>query len=258
MTQQARPYVWQMCKEAVECLGGKASYREIKDYIHKKYTDVNDNTITSQIIVCTVNHKSRVHYPENSKPRVCDSQYDFLYSTGRGQVVLYDPEKHGLWAIVEKNGKLSVEQVGLEETEEEIDREALPAAIFSLESHLRDFLSKNLETIEMGLRLFEDENGRDGVEYPTEVGPIDILAIDSKENFVVFELKVSRGADKACGQLLRYMGWVRRNLAKGKEVRGVILAEHIDDKLKYAASECSNVRLLEYRISFNINKVDLE
>ncbi|MCD6399578.1 DUF91 domain-containing protein, partial [candidate division WOR-3 bacterium] len=86
MTQQTKPYVWQMCKEAVESLGGKASYREIKNYIHKKYSGVNDNTITCQIIVCTVNHPSRVHYPENKKPRLCDSQYDFLYSIGRGQV----------------------------------------------------------------------------------------------------------------------------------------------------------------------------
>jgi hypothetical protein len=28
-----KPYVWQMVKEAVENLGGKATYSEIKDYI---------------------------------------------------------------------------------------------------------------------------------------------------------------------------------------------------------------------------------
>ena len=77
-----KPYVWQMIKEAVESLGGKATYSEIKDYIWEKYGKVNESTINCQIIVCTVNHPSRIHYPENKKPRVANSRYDFLFSTG--------------------------------------------------------------------------------------------------------------------------------------------------------------------------------
>jgi hypothetical protein len=40
-----KPYVWQMIKEAVECLGGKATYSEIKDFIRNKYGEVNESTI---------------------------------------------------------------------------------------------------------------------------------------------------------------------------------------------------------------------
>jgi len=44
-------------------------------------------------------------------------------------------------------------------------------------------------------------------------------------NFVVFELKLSRGADKAMGQISRYMGGVTQNFAKDKDVKGVIVAK---------------------------------
>jgi hypothetical protein len=81
-----------MIKEAVENLGGMATYSEIKDYIRNKYGEVNESTINCQIIVCTVNHPSRIHYPENKKPRIANSRYDFLFSTGykyrRGEVEL--------------------------------------------------------------------------------------------------------------------------------------------------------------------------
>ena len=85
-----KPYVWQMIKEVVENLGGKATYTEIKDYIRNKYGEMNERTINCQIIVCTVNHPSRIHYPENKKPRIANARYDFLFSTGykyrRGEV----------------------------------------------------------------------------------------------------------------------------------------------------------------------------
>ncbi len=58
-------FVWQMIKESVDSLGGNATYSQIKEYIRKKYGDVNESTITAQTVVCTVNHTSRIHYPEN-------------------------------------------------------------------------------------------------------------------------------------------------------------------------------------------------
>jgi hypothetical protein len=87
-----KPYVWQMIKEAMDNIGDKASYSDIRKYIHSKYGEVNDSTITCQIIVCTVNHPSRIHYPENSKSRTSNTKYDFLYTTGRGQVERYNPK----------------------------------------------------------------------------------------------------------------------------------------------------------------------
>jgi hypothetical protein len=62
---------------------------------------------------------------------------------------------------------------------------------FALEYQLRDFLAANIGTIPVNghrLRLFVDATGRDGVEFPTAVGPIDILATDDNGALFVFEL----------------------------------------------------------------------
>jgi hypothetical protein len=93
-----RPYVWQMIKEAVENLNGQVSYSDIKEYIKGKWTDVNQDTITAQIIVLSVNHDSRIHYPENHKPRLTNSNspYDLLFNIDRGTVEKYDINKHGI------------------------------------------------------------------------------------------------------------------------------------------------------------------
>jgi len=255
-----KPYVWQMIKEAIESLGGRATYSEIKEYIWKKYGEVNEGTITAQIAVCTVNHPSRIHYPENKKPRVANSKYDFLFTTGRGKVEIYNPEEHGIWEIrSDEYGKLVVNQADLEETPEsaEVEKELL----FPVESHLRDFIAQNIGNISVNnhtLNLFVDETGRDGIEYQTDVGPIDILALDEDEDFVVFELKLSRGADRAMGQLARYMGWIKRNLSKDKKVKGVIVAKNVDEKLKYAASIIPDINLFEYELNFKIREVGID
>lgn len=131
-------------------------------------------------------------------------------------------------------------------------------AVFAMEGHLRDFIIKNLHRISIGgtsLRLFTDAQGRDGREYPTGVGPIDILAIDTVGNFFVFELKLDRGADRALGQLARYMGWIKVNLASGRDVRGVIVARSMDEKLQYAAVALPGVALVEYEIAFTLRDV---
>ena len=96
-----RPYVWQMIKEAVENLNAQVSYSEIKEYINSKWTDVNQDTITAQIIILSVNHDSRIHYPENYKPRLTNSNspYDLLFNIDRGKVEKYDINKHGIWEI---------------------------------------------------------------------------------------------------------------------------------------------------------------
>lgn len=108
----ANPFVWQMVKEAVVNLGGKVSNSDIKKYIKSKYGNVNETTINCTILTCSVNKDSRINWPENSKPRLATSQYDFLYNTGRGQVELYDAAKHGSWEIRRRDdGKLKVCEV---------------------------------------------------------------------------------------------------------------------------------------------------
>jgi endonuclease len=66
---------------------------------------------------------------------------------------------------------------------------------------------------------------------------------------------VSRGYDRVVGQLLRYMGWVEQNMEPTKPVRGIIVAKEITADLKLASSRLSDVRLVEYEISFKLNLI---
>lgn len=128
-------------------------------------------------------------------------------------------------------------------------------AYFALEYQLRDFLAQNLGRIDVKgkkLRLYIDSTGRNGVEFPTAVGNIDILAVDDLGAFYVFELKRARSPDHAIGQLSRYMGWVHQTIGKDHEVNGVIVAKEIGDSLRYAVSVVPNVSLFEYEIEFHL------
>jgi len=102
-------------------------------------------------------------------------------------------------------------------------------------------------------KIIYEDGERRGKEYPTAVGPIDILTVDENGDFYIFETKLSKGMDRALGQLLRYMGWIKVNLAKDKNVYGIIVANKMDEKIKYAVEVTPNVSLCEYEMKFDIN-----
>jgi hypothetical protein len=93
---------------------------------------------------------------------------------------------------------------------------------------------------------------REGVEYPTAIGPIDILGVDANGDFYVFELKRARAPDRAVGQLARYMGWVKHTIGRGNRVYGVVVARSIDERLRYAATVIPDVMLMEYQVRFKL------
>lgn len=134
--------------------------------------------------------------------------------------------------------------------EPDVDEAASASFEFALEAHLRDFLAKNLEEIEPGLRLCQND-GHSGVEFVIDGGRIDLLAVDAAERFVVIELKLSQGRNKALGQLLYYMGWIDRHLGKAP-CRGIIIASDIAEELAIAVSRVSGVSLFRYKMNFSI------
>ncbi len=123
------------------------------------------------------------------------------------------------------------------------------------EKAVEDYLENHLEVIgsKIGAKL-----KLVGRQYSTTVGPIDLLAIDTKNrDYVVIELKKGRSADKVYGQCSRYMGWVRKNLApEGAKVHGVIVARQIDDKLKAARdAHDTRVHLIEFEMKIGATAV---
>jgi hypothetical protein len=253
MNTQQRPPVWKMVKEAVEALGGTTTNIAVRDWILKKYPGTNPTTIACQITVSTVNHLSRIHYSENQKPRMAGAQYDFLYRPSSGALEWYDPAQHGQWEIAElEDGKLVVREITNQPDPVESGDKGNS---FAAEHHLRDYLAKNLHIIEDGLQLYVDDSGTVGVEYKTPMGRMDLLTVDKKGGLLIIELKVERGPDQVCGQIMRYYGWVKRHLANGKPVRGLIIAQHITDRIRYALADVPNITAREYNLNITLKDV---
>jgi restriction system protein len=129
---------------------------------------------------------------------------------------------------------------------------------FVFEEHLEEFLIKNWSQTELSQRyeLFEEFGEMSGQQYPTDTGPIDILAISKdKKELLVIELKRGRASDKVVGQILRYMGYVKDELAEeGQTVKGMIIGYKGDPKLKRALSVVSNIEFYRYSIGFELLK----
>lgn len=104
---------------------------------------------------------------------------------------------------------------------------------------------------QLGLRLFAGSDGRSGRQYVCPVGRIDLLCTEEKSNFVVVELKKGEAPEQTLLQLLRYMSWVRQNLAKGRDVRGIIVAESADQNLRQIVGEVPGVSIQYYRVAID-------
>lgn len=146
------PPIWKLIEEAIENLNGSATYSEIKNHIYENWGTVNPASITKQIVVMTVNHKSRIHYPENHKPRKTDSgsPYDLLFATERGIVEKYNIENHGVWEIFKnEDGTLNIKR---------FDQKVAPKTflfVWNPDKWQWKNLEENIEQLEMGNKVVE-------------------------------------------------------------------------------------------------------
>ena len=129
---------------------------------------------------------------------------------------------------------------------------------FALERHLEDFLIKNWKSTSLGKNfdIYEEEGEMVGQQYPSDTGPIDILAISKdKKTLLVVELKKGRVSDNVVGQIQRYMGYVKSDLAeKNQDVKGVIIGLEDDLKLTRALSVTRNIDFYKYKVNFKLYK----
>src|SRR5713226_9541219 len=105
--------------------------------------------------------------------------------------------------------------------EGEASHEEASEVIPTLEKDLEEFLAHNLELIEPGLTLYE-ENGREGRQIDIGGGRIDLLCKDPGGDIVVVELKACEAGDSAIGQLLGNVGFLSKRMFWGRRVRGVL------------------------------------
>lgn len=130
--------------------------------------------------------------------------------------------------------------------------------VFALEKHLEEFLVANWALTDLGkdFDIFTEEGDPVGRQYPSDTGPIDILATSKDgQTLLIVELKRGRASDTVVGQIQRYMGYVKDELAEPhQQVRGVIIALEDDLRLRRALSVTSNIEFYRYRVSFKLFK----
>ena len=232
------------CHEAIRNLmseaGSVLSAKEVIDRLYKKYPSKpwKESAIYAHLYGCSVNNPP-AYTQHPSMPK-------FLFDHGRRHYELYSRAKHGEWNRGHRVGEQLIDDIESEEISAE--------GVISLERDLEEYIARNLNQIENGLVVYSKE-GITGRQFTTEVGRIDLLATDKSGNFVVIELKAGIASHSVIGQILEYISWVRQNLAKGKEVRGIIIADDFDKKLKYASSETTNILLKQYEVNFTFKDI---
>ena len=131
-------------------------------------------------------------------------------------------------------------------------------ATFVLEKHLEEFLVSNWKQTELGkhFEIFEEDGEIVGQQYPTDTGPIDVLAISKdKKEILIVELKKGRASDSVVGQIQRYMGYVLQELAEPhQKVRGIIIALDDDQRIRRALAVAPNIEFYRYQVSFKLEK----
>jgi hypothetical protein len=236
----------QMVDEIPVKPGQTVTKETVLNWFATRYPKVKEGTVTAHLIRLSTNAPSRLHY--FAKP----GDDDLFFQLDGSHFRLYDPATD---PAPLQRGTPKPEMLPPAVDSEHEDEPAASNA-FAYESDLRNFLSKNLQVIEPGLRLYEEE-GITGVEFPAGGRFIDILAVDGNGAYVVIELKVSRGYDRTLGQLRRYIGWITKNHAEpGQPVRGIIVAREISEDLILACSGLSGVELFEYEMSVSLKKVE--
>ncbi len=117
--------------------------------------------------------------------------------------------------------------------------------IVILEEGLEEAIKPNLK--KLGLKLAEKRIQQQFSMGPG-VGRSDLICKNEVGDLVVIELKRGKTSDETIGQVLRYVQWVRENIAEsGQGVQGWIVAGDYDEHLRLAAS-AAQVRLLLVRL----------
>lgn len=156
------------------------------------------------------------------------------------------------WVAAEDEGKIAVKNIlgveGLSEAGVYLDAPE--------EKFVQKLMEKNFDAVfsDLNLKLYEDNPDQNGFQYTTPVGKLDFLTVDKTNgDFVVVELKIGRVHDAALGQIQRYMGYVKEELAGDNNVRGILLGEEMDDKTRYALIIAPSIEFKKYRLNIKIS-----
>ena len=97
-----------------------------------------------------------------------------------------------------------------------------------VEAHLQELLAADPTTIDEGLRLVRRE-------FPTDIGPVDLLCRDADGKAVAIEVK-RRGEIDGVEQLTRYLDFLNRDPML-RPVRGIFVAQEIKPQARVLATD---------------------
>ena len=97
-----------------------------------------------------------------------------------------------------------------------------------VEAHLQELLAADPTTIDEGLRLVRRE-------FPTDIGPVDLLCRDADGKAVAIEVK-RRGEIDGVEQLTRYLNFLNRDPML-RPVRGIFVAQEIKPQARVLATD---------------------
>ncbi len=224
--------VYELVREAALSLGrdGRVfSDADVIRYIRKKYPDCpySDNSFRMHLLGLSINNR---HAP---------TRWPSLYK--RAFLIQVSSTRFRLAKLGEGDVEVSEEVEVGEDAAREFEEVGYS---LSLERDLEDYLSRNLDAVEEGLKLVERQKELPGI------GRLDILARDRNGNFVVIELKAGQADEKAVGQLQAYMEYLREQ--SYENVRGILIAASYTPKAVYAAKAVKNIELARYEVQFKI------
>ncbi len=131
-------------------------------------------------------------------------------------------------------------------TEEDDVADAVDTA-FGLERDLQMALRRNIEQLEPGLTISDDDK-----EQIVPSGRINITARDRDGTTVVIELKAGAADRDAIGQILAYMGDLTD---KGAKVRGILIAREFAPRAVSAAQVVPSLHLVQYGFRFRFQTI---
>jgi len=194
-------------------------------------------------------HRRKVRWLEKSIARSAMSE-GLQNSTGSAGTVV------GPTAIT--NYREEIEQLLGSAEHIPIDADIEDPIAFAMEKHLEAFLVANWNQtiLSKDFSIYEEDGEAVGQQYPTDAGPIDILAISrDKKRLLIVELKRGRASDVVVGQILRYMGVVKEQIAEeGQTVEGAVIALEDDQKMRWALLSVPSIAFYRYQVSFKLVK----
>lgn len=137
-------------------------------------------------------------------------------------------ERNDEWVVTNSKGEtltISLHEIFLDTAHELGEDPGLNKD--GVEAHLQELLAALPDAIEEGLTLIRRE-------YPTAIGPVDLLCRDRNGNTVAIEVK-RRGEIDGVEQLGRYLEYLAKDSSLGN-VRGIFVAQVIKPQAKTLAA----------------------